>query len=185
MSNRGNVFHLNKEVIFNIFHHAQPLSAAEAYLFYFLLKNSPSLPTKRPFVLEEDFQNFAKTLEILGKMGYLVREEGRYRLGKRHVLSPRLNQSLWRFLKEIKKEFNGHLSPSDYLGLAGLVLLKRRFPFLKAHELQIALEKVFDLHLPYRQVEKLSLIAERVVNLINGLLRRRRRRLEAAKEALA
>ncbi len=188
MKERGNVFHLNKEIIFDIFRHVQPLKAAEAYFYYFLLKGSLKLPATGSFQLEEDFQNFAQTLEILEKMDYLAREgedEKRYRLGRRKNLSSRFNRTLWRFLKDIKEELNGDLSSIEYLQLAALVLVKRRFPFLKPHELQIALERVFGVQATYRQVERLSSLAEKIVKIIDGFVRHRRIRLKTAKQALA
>jgi len=189
MAGKGNVFHLNKEIVFDVFHHhPQPLPVAKAYLYYFLLKVSRH-PELRPFNMEEDFRGFSKTLEILEKMGYLESEgegeEKTYRLGKKRKLPRRLSRSLWRVLQHMDEHLDQDLSTEDFLSLAGLILLKRRFPFLKTQELQVALEKLFEIRQPYRRVEELSSLAEEVNLVIEKFTKRRQVGFETAKQALA
>lgn len=169
------LFDFDKKIILLLFaNHPRPLSTTEAHFYYVLLKNS-NPPKLEPMNLETEIQNFSKTLQVLIQANFLKIENINgypcFSFNFQKSNSSLVNEKISFLLEKIDQFLFDKLSPEEYPALTALLIIKRRFPFLKAHELQIPLERLFGLKAPYKTVQYLYNITEHVLDTYNMLLK--------------
>ncbi len=164
-----NLFNFNKDLILLLFaNHPRPLSITEAHFYYVFLKKK-NLEKLEPQDLENELKKFAKDLQILLQANFLKIENINgypcFSFNHQKSIPSLVNEKVSYLLEKTDQFLFDKLSPEEYPVLTALLIVKRRFPFLKAHELQLSIEKLFSIRVSYKAVHYLYSILEKILNI--------------------
>jgi hypothetical protein len=137
----------------------------------FPLSSSQSYQIKdyrlKPIKLEESFEVFKEALQVLVRAGYLLSSHGLYQINPLKYRFSKTKRGLRMFLEQAR-EILEKVEEKDWLALIGLIIIRYRFPFLKTHELQVALDRIFGIKRGYREIEGLSASLKEILSLFRG-----------------